>query len=71
MLVDKDDVMFYYRIYNCIYRFSVWKVIMPISALMVEVLPNIVIVIATVLILIKAKKAANKKRLKCPSGRVL
>ena len=61
LLVDKDDVIFDYRLYQCTYMYtkSVWKVLLPAIALTALVVPNITIIVSTVLLLKKAKKAVK------------
>ena len=61
LLVDKDDVIFDYRLYQCTYMYtkSVWKVLLPAIALTALVVPNVTIIVSTVLLLKKAKRAVK------------
>ena len=53
LLVDKDDVYFDYRTYNCDYRYTadVWKEILPVVFFIYGVVPSICIVATTILTL--------------------
>ena len=57
ILVDKDDVTFDYRVYYSTYLYtkSIWKTLLPITALLALFLPNVTIIVSTVLILKIAK----------------
>ena len=58
LIVDKDDVMFDYRTYNCMYGFSApaWKYLKPFLAILGGVLPNMVMIITSLSLLVRAKK---------------
>ena len=60
LIVDKDDVIFDYRTYNCMYGYSssIWKILLPISALTI-VVPNLVIIGSSVLLLKEARRVAS------------
>ena len=62
LFVDKDDVTFDYRVYLCNYKYSAkaWAILMPIVTVIFNLLPNICIVISTILILKDAKKFARR-----------
>jgi len=52
--VDKDDVHFDYRVYNCQYKLSsdVWKkALIPITGFVYGIVPNVVVVTTTILTL--------------------
>ena len=56
--IDKDDVIFDYRVYLCTYRYtsSLWKIALPVNALIFLVIPGVTVVVSTVLILREASK---------------
>ena len=60
--IDKDDVNFDYRIYFSDYRItsSLWKIILPVTALFFLVIPGVTVVVSTVLILRKARKVMRR-----------
>ena len=68
LAIDKDDVVFDYRVYFSTYQYtsSLWKIFMPVSALIFLIAPVVTVVVSTVLILRKAWKAVrrNKKSLR-------
>ena len=49
LAVDKADIHFQYRIYNCEYRYKkvVWKYLNPVVFLIYGVVPNIIILVTT------------------------
>ena len=61
LLTDRRDVAFTYRQYDCAYNFSsvAWKWLKPVSSLLLGLLPNLTIVITTVLLLVEARKVAR------------
>ena len=61
LLVDKDDVSFDYRTYNCMYGFSApaWKHLKPFFAVLGGVLPNMVMITTTLLLLLRASKTSR------------
>ncbi|KAL5257750.1 hypothetical protein ACHWQZ_G012614 [Mnemiopsis leidyi] len=50
MIVDKNDIIFDYRIYTCDYKFTedIWRTVTPIMSIITIFIPNIVIVSTTV-----------------------
>ncbi|KAL5252557.1 hypothetical protein ACHWQZ_G015365 [Mnemiopsis leidyi] len=50
LAVDKDDLQYDYRVYNCRYKFTdpVWKKIVPVIGFLFGFVPNIVIISTTV-----------------------
>ena len=64
LFVDKDDVTFDYRVYLYNYKYSVrlWEVLMPIAIVIFIFLPNICIVVSTILILKDARKVVRRSR---------
>ena len=63
-VVDRDDVLFDFRTYSYTYGYSskVWKILLPFTALIFLVVPNIIVIVSTILLLKKAKKAAKDHR---------
>ena len=61
MIIDKDDVFFDYRLYQCLVDYSTeeWKIMRPILGLMIIIAPNIAIIINSILLLVEAKKVAG------------
>ena len=69
LLVDKDDVYFSYRTYQCDYACSttttnVWQWLKPTLALTFAFLPTCQVMITTVFLLVKAKQVAQRQSLK-------
>ena len=62
LAVDNDDIYFDYRMYNCNYGFKsdVWKVLLPISCTLAGFIPNLTIVVSTVLVLKEARAVAMR-----------
>ena len=62
LLVDKDDVIFDYRIYVCTHGYSsrIWKILLPISGVFTIIAPNFILVFSTVMLLREAQKVAGK-----------
>ena len=62
--VDKDDVHFNYRVYNCEYGYNsdAWKKVMPLASFFVSVFPNMIIVAASVPTLKYLADAGNSAR---------
>ena len=62
LIIDKDDVIFDYRKYSSEYRYSstLWKIITPLYALFFLFIPEVTVVISTLLILKKARKVVRK-----------
>ena len=50
LAVDKDDVQYDYRVYNCRYKFTapVWKMIVPVIGFLFGFVPNIMIISTTI-----------------------
>ena len=67
-IIGKEDVIFDYRVYTCTYLYSasVWKILLPVIILLTLFVPNKTIIVSTVLLLKKARKAARgaKKNLR-------
>jgi hypothetical protein len=61
LLVDKDAIIFDYRIHTGTYNYDsdVWKVLLPVMALLAIFAPNIIIVVSSVLLLKEAKGVAR------------
>ena len=66
LLTDKHDVSFDYRQYDCAYNFSshAWKWLKPVSSLLLGIIPNVTIIVTTVLLLNEARKVARGERLR-------
>jgi hypothetical protein len=64
LLVKKDDEAFEYILYSCSYQFtsSVWKVLLPVVTVILELIPNLIIVVAAGMILCVARKVAKESR---------
>ena len=64
LAVDKGDVYFDYRSYSCMYGYSseVWRILQSIIFVIIPVLPNVILVISTVILLVKAQKFVSKSR---------
>ena len=62
LLVDKNDVIFDYRVYCCTYIYSadVWTIFLPLNVLLLLLIPNLVIITSTILLLKEAKKVASR-----------
>ena len=60
--IDKDSVIFDYRTYFSDYRYtsSLWKILMPVTALFFLVIPGVTVVVSTVLILREARKVVRR-----------
>ena len=60
--IDKDSVNFDYRIYSPGYRYtsSLWKILLPVTALFFLVIPGVTVVVSTVLILREARKVVRR-----------
>ena len=58
LLVDMDDVVFDCRTYMYNYRYSseIWNTLKPITTVLAYLTPNIIIIIATILLLTSARK---------------
>ena len=63
-LVDKDDVSFSYRGYECDYGFSseIWLYLRPFTAALFGFIPTCLVVSTTFCLLIKAKKVLSHSR---------
>ena len=68
LAVDKSDVWFDYRSYACDFKFSksIWKWLIPACSLFFIVVPNSIVLIATLLLLIHLSRA---KRITQRAGR--
>ena len=62
--IDKDDVIFDYRVYICSYRYSAsfWRILMPVFAILFLMVPGVTVVVSTVLILVEARKSTRRTR---------
>ena len=62
LAIDKDDVSFDYRTYGTDYRYtsSLWKIFMPVTALIFLITPEVTVVVCTVLILREARKVVRR-----------
>ena len=62
LIIDKDDLSFDYRLYDCIYRLTAdtWKTLVPIGIITTFFVPNIVIVSTSIAILVMAKRSARR-----------
>ena len=61
LVIDSDDVMFDYRVYSSSYNYSadIWKILLPLHAVILLLAPNITIIVATILLLVEAKKVVR------------
>ena len=64
LALDKDDVLFDVRTYSYAYGLSskVWKILLPLLALIYLVVPNVIVIVSTIILLYKAKEAAKNNR---------
>ena len=64
LIVDKDDLYYDFRVHTYDYGFSldIWHLLAPISTFILLLIPNIVTVVATVVLIIKAVKGARQLR---------
>ena len=64
LVINKDDVFFDFRTHFYIYGYSskVWKVLQPFMLLIFLVVPNVIVIVSTIMLLYKAKKAAKTHR---------
>ena len=62
LAIDKDDVIFDYRVYFSAYRYSSsqWKILLPVTALIFLIAPGVTVVVSTVLILREARKVVRR-----------
>ncbi|KAL5265582.1 hypothetical protein ACHWQZ_G006339 [Mnemiopsis leidyi] len=65
MMVDKDDTFFDLRLYTGMYKFSdkIWRLLIPIVFGLMTVLPNLLIIVTSVMLiihLIRARKVARR-----------
>ncbi|KAL5268991.1 hypothetical protein ACHWQZ_G002723 [Mnemiopsis leidyi] len=62
LTVDTADVIFDFRSYTYNYKYSstIWRISMPVTALLAHLAPNICIITSTVLLLLDARKVARK-----------
>ena len=65
MIVDKDKTFFDFRLYTGMYNFSdkIWKLLIPIVFGLMTVVPNLLIIVTSVMLikhLIKARKVASR-----------
>ena len=60
--IDKDDIIFDYRTYYSTYRYTstLWRILLPVSALFFLIVPGVTVVVATVMILREAKKVVRR-----------
>ena len=60
--IDKDDVIFDYRIYFASYQYTsnLWKIMMPVTTLMFLTAPGVIVVVSTVLILREARRIVRR-----------
>ena len=61
ILVDGEDIIFDYRVYSCMYAHSsdIWKVLLPLTALLVVYIPITIIIVTTALLLRDVVKVAR------------
>ena len=64
LIVDKSDVYFDYRIYTHDYGFSsaTWTFLAPISSFILLLTPNIITIVATIILIHKAAKCVKKDK---------
>ena len=64
LVVDRDDVFFDFRTYSYTYGYSskAWKTLLPFTALIFLVVPNTIVIVSSIMLLYKAKKAARTHR---------
>ena len=64
LLVDSDDIYFGYKAYKCDYNFTadIWKWLRPVLSIFTSLLPNIVVVVTTLMLLVEARKVAKRGR---------
>ena len=64
IFVAKEDVIFDYRTYICIYGFSsdFWLWLKPLLTVPLSILPNIVVVITTIMLIVEAKNITRRGR---------
>ena len=64
LAIDKEDVSFDFRTYYCTYSYTskIWKILLPIQAFIVLLLPNTIVITSTIILLRTAKKAAKDHR---------
>ena len=64
LLVDTADVIFDFRSYTYNYKYSskIWRISMPVTALLAHLCPNICIITSTILLLRDAKKVARRSQ---------
>ena len=64
MIVDRKDIYFSYRSYECDHGFSsdTWKWLKPLVALLVIFTPNCVVVTTTIKLLVIARRVAHRGR---------
>ena len=62
--IDKDDVIFDYRTYSCTYGYTstLWRILLPVSAVLILIAPGVGVVVSTVLILKEARKLVRRTR---------
>ena len=62
LIIGKEDVIFDYRVYTCTYLYSagVWKILLPVMILLTMFVPNINIIVSTVLLLKKSEKSGAR-----------
>ena len=61
LLIDKDDVIFDYRVYGCSYLYTskAWKILQPILVIITLFIPDCIITVSTVLLLKEARKVVR------------
>ena len=66
LVIDPKDASFDYRVYFCNPSLSsaTWKVVMPVSFILFGAIPNLIIIITTILILVKARRAVRSYKKK-------
>ncbi|KAL5252795.1 hypothetical protein ACHWQZ_G015533 [Mnemiopsis leidyi] len=64
LIIDPDDAAFDYRVYFCNPMFSSakWKLLLPVSFVVIGVLPNIIIFLTTAFLLFQARQSINKRK---------
>ena len=64
LVLNKDDVLFDFRTYSYTYGFTsnVLRMLLPMMTVIFLVVPNIIVIVSTIMLLKRAKKAAKTHR---------
>ena len=70
LIIDPDDAAFDFRVYFCnpIFSSPKWKLLLPISFVVIGVLPNIIIMFTTAYLLFQARQS-TRNRVKTGAGK--